>query len=91
MIFAVLKKQNGRGNQRCWIAWKFNSQYSSPIEDFMIAIGYDTRQYFLLSPNMMQKNKKYPYHWMYFDQWVWWRPVKVKRTKNGYEFTVKFK
>ena len=48
-IWAILNKPKGRGNDRCWSAFKVMGENicQADVEDLMIRLHYSTSQYFL--------------------------------------------
>lgn len=83
-IFSFIQKPSGRGNLRCWVAWRFPASTSqNDVQNFMLAMGYDATQYFLQMESDLTVGKKYPYHYYRTSTksgksyWVYYRDAKV--------------
>lgn len=87
-IFAFLQKPDGRGHLRCWRAWRFPvSTTQNSVENFMMALGYDCRHYFIQMESDLVKGKEFPYHYYKADKngksyWVYCFNAKVKWENN---------
>lgn len=77
MILALLNKPDGRGSNKCWQGFLFDTDVQSEVEQFMIEV-FHSEHYFLTDPNKLEKNSVGNY--IFNDVWVMAIPVHVKES-----------
>lgn len=84
-LYALLAKPVNRGSYRHWIAWAFNTQVQSYVENFMSDIAHN--RYFLVNEKDFEVSTEYPYHYYHTNSlgrfMVWEEDVQVCVLRKG--------